>query len=144
VVLGLGMAVTVAPLTTAVLNAVPTHRTGVASGINNAVASVGSLLVIAVVGSLAVGAMSGSLERRLAAVAAPPEVRRAVEAARGGFVIPPLPEGLPDADRQLARTIVAASIEDTVRMAQWVAAALALAGVLTVAGTLPRRAPPRS
>ena len=141
VVLGLGMAVTVAPLTTAVLNAVPTHRTGVASGINNAVASVGSLLVIAVLGSVAVGAMSRSLERRLETPPAPLEVRRAVAAARGGFVIPEFPASLPDEERRRARMIVAASIEETVRLTLWIAAALALAGALTAAATLPRPEP---
>ncbi len=138
VVLGFGMAVTVAPLTTAVLNAVPTHRTGVASGINNAVASVGSLLVIAVLGSLAVGSMSRSLERRLEVAAASPEVRDAVESARAGFVIPPLPASLPEAARAQARALIAASIDDTVKMMQWIAAALALAGALTAVATLPR------
>jgi EmrB/QacA subfamily drug resistance transporter len=142
VVLGLGMAITVAPLTTAVLNAVPTHRTGVASGINNALASVGSLLVIAVLGSVAVGSMSRSLERR-ATAAATPQVWQAVEAARGGFVIPPLTESLSAEERRQARAIVAASIDETARMAQWVAAALALAGALTAVGTLPRGQAPR-
>ena len=148
-VLGLGMAVTIAPLTTAVLNAVPAHRTGVASGINNAVASVGSLLVIALLGSVALGSMSRSLELRLESAPASAEVRSAVNAARGGFVIPALPASLSGQERRQARAIIAASIEDTVRRILWIAAALAAASVLAAAFTIPgkprgARAPPPS
>ena len=52
IVLGFGMAITVAPLTTTVINSVDEHETGLASGINNVMAAVASLLVIAVLGSL--------------------------------------------------------------------------------------------
>src|SRR5262249_19561025 len=55
-IVGFGMAVTVAPLTTLVVNAVPESETGIASGINNAVASVASLLVISALGTIALSA----------------------------------------------------------------------------------------
>jgi MFS family permease len=138
--LGFGMAITVAPLTAAVINAVPAHRTGVASGINNAVASVGSLLVIAVLGSVALNVFQHSLERGLREAQASDAVAAAVRAARGGFVMPPLPAGLSGTERGLAHSIVADSLAGTVSLALWIATALAFASVLVAAVTLPPRA----
>jgi ABC-type phosphate transport system permease subunit len=48
IVFGLGLATTVTPLTATVLAAVPDHRAGIASGVNNAVARTGGLLAVAV------------------------------------------------------------------------------------------------
>ena len=52
IVFGLGLSATVAPLTNTVLSAVPQHHAGVASGVNNQIARVATLLSIAVVGAI--------------------------------------------------------------------------------------------
>ncbi len=82
IVLGLGMAVSVAPLTTTVMNAVPKNRAGVASGVNNAVSRIGGLLGIAVLGIVIVHSFNHELDRRLARIEIAPEVRRSVDEQR--------------------------------------------------------------
>ena len=73
-VLGLGMAITVAPLTTTVMTSIDDERhAGAASGVNNTVARAAGLLAIAAFGALAVLLFSHSMSARLAAL--PPAVQ---------------------------------------------------------------------
>ena len=91
VVLGLGMTVTVAPLTTVVMNSVRPERVGTASGINNAVARVAGVLAVAVLGIVMVKAFSFHLDRSLAGLRLPSSILnelRASEIKLAGLQVP--------------------------------------------------------
>ncbi len=79
VVLGLGMAVTVAPLTTTVMGAVDPRHAGVASGINNAVSRVAGLLAIAIFGVLLGRAFDARVRPRLDGLALSSPARERID-----------------------------------------------------------------
>ena len=80
-VLGLGMAITVAPLTTTVMTSIDDERhAGAASGINNAVARAAGLLAVAICGAAMVALFARDLDARLAELGATPAVRQSMAA----------------------------------------------------------------
>jgi len=105
ITLGVGLAVTVAPLTTTVMGAVDPQFAGTASGINNAVSRVAGLLSIALLGIALVTAFNWRLDLELKVLALPENLREEVSANRSKLAGMEVPA---DAPSELARRIDAA------------------------------------
>jgi len=103
VVLGLGMAISVAPLTTTVMNSVKETHAGIASGVNNAVSRTAGLLAIAVLGLIMFQTFNRCLDQRLNQMAVPVGIREAVNNQRiklAAADIPPAAEPIQTAIKQ--------------------------------------------
>lgn len=99
VVLGAGMVITVAPLTTTVMNAVESRHSGLASGINNAVSRTGGVLAIAVFSILMLGTFGGSLDDDLEQLSLSDDALATIEMSGDQLAAMPAPDSL-DADQQ--------------------------------------------
>jgi EmrB/QacA subfamily drug resistance transporter len=130
VVLGLGMAVTVAPLTTVVMSAVDRNHIGAASGINNAVSRLAGVLAIAVLGIVLVKTFAAHLERSLPTLPIPPEAAREIRAKEIELAGMELPKNLDRNARSLVRQAVSESFLSGFRIVLCGCAALAVAAAL--------------
>jgi predicted MFS family arabinose efflux permease len=144
VVLGLGMALSVAPLTTTVMNAVPPNRVGSASGINNAVSRTAGLLAVAVFGIVMLHEFNNSLDAHLSRVTVPAAVRESVNSQRTRLAGVILPREMKPVLRQTLEQVIDDSFLKGFRAVMLTGAALAfLSGAVAyrlIGGTTSPRA----
>ena len=135
-VLGLGMSGVVAPLTTAVMDSVSEHQAGVASGVNNAVSRVASLLAIAVLGIIAFHVFNSQMQKKLDAANLPLPVKLAVLAQRNHLTQIEAPSGLNTEQRLGLKRSIDESFIAGFRWVMVVSAGLALLSALSAWGMI--------
>jgi EmrB/QacA subfamily drug resistance transporter len=133
VVLGFGMALVIAPLTTTAMNSVSGRHSGLASGVNNAVSRTAGLLAIPVLGIFVFLAFSGGLDARVQSLDLSPQAKKQLEAEKvnlGGAQAPP------GVSKQTGAKIEHAIVESFLagfRLAMFIAAGLAVASAVAAA-----------
>ena len=141
-VLGIGMGITVAPLTTAVMGSVSSSHAGIASGVNNAVSRTAGVLALATIGAVALLLFSNALTTRSAALnlSTADQAALQAEASKLGGAQPPA--SLPAAQRDPVQQAIKLAFVDTFRVVMVIGAAMAwLSAALAWLLVDPRLAP---
>jgi EmrB/QacA subfamily drug resistance transporter len=126
IVMSLGMAASVAPLTTTVMGAVDEQHVGIASGINNAVSRTAGLISIAVLGIVMAGVFARNFNARLQSLDLPLETRAALEAQTSRIATINIPYELKGETKQAIKRGIEESFVSGFRVVILIAAALAL------------------
>ncbi len=131
---GLGMSITVAPLTSTVLSAAPSAHSGIASGVNNAISRVSGLITIAVGGAIVAGHFSSQVEHALRYAPASPSGRAVMRAAAAALQVH-VPAGFPAVAHQRVHAALVNASVGAFHLAMVLAAVLAIAsGLLSLIG----------
>jgi MFS family permease len=131
IVLGLGMSGVVAPLTTTVMDSVNEHQAGVASGVNNAVSRIASLLSIAVLGMVAFYVFNNQLAQRLHSSTLTAPAKHAVLEQRNRLTQIEPPEELNSNQQQVLKRSIDESFLSGFRWVMFISAGLALLSALS-------------
>ncbi|MDB6001294.1 MAG: transporter [Rhizobacter sp.] len=130
-VLSLGMAITVAPLTTTVMTSVGEELAGVASGVNNAVSRAAGLLAIAVFAMVMAAAFNTSLSERLLALGASPEALAFYDTQRSLLAAAGVPAGVDTATAASFKQAVQLSFVAGFRWVMLLSAGLGVASAIS-------------
>lgn len=130
-VMGLGMAIAVAPLVTVVMGSVESHRAGVASGVNNSISRAAGLVSIAVLGVLVLTSFNSELDSRLLVMDAPEAVVAHLDGERVRLASAEPPDGISPELGQLVNEAIDESFLYGFRVVMGMASILALTGALS-------------
>jgi EmrB/QacA subfamily drug resistance transporter len=136
VTLGLGMAVTVAPLTSAVMDAVDERRLGLASAVNNAVSRTGGLIAVAAMSAVVVATYSLQLDKRLGAMSLAPSVAQSVHEGSAAMAAAEIPSGIGDSQRAALRDAMDDSFVYAFRVVALIGAGMAAASSVVALFTI--------
>ena len=129
-VFGLGMAFTVAPLTTTVMGSVNAQFSGTASGVNNAMTRIASVFANAIFGALAVLFFAGALNKQLSAIPLNPTNKQIVTAQAANLGNAKVPPQVAIRYKQLIEKAYHASFINAYAQIMRISAALGLLGAL--------------
>jgi predicted MFS family arabinose efflux permease len=138
-VLGLGMAISVAPLTTVVMSSVDQARAGTASGINNAVSRVAGVLAVAILGVVMVSAFSIRLQHSLAGLNLDLAALHQIQSSVIRLASLEVPAGLPAQTSSAIQAAIAHAFIFGFRLIMLICAALAVASAAVASRMIPSR-----
>ena len=126
VILGIGMAILIPTLTTAVMESVELKDSGVASGINNTAGRIAGVLAIAVMGVFALSTFSKSLDYELDSMDLQQETRQHIDDQRIKILLIDIPENIETETKTFIRNAIDISFLASFRLMMLISTALVL------------------
>ena len=139
--LGIGMGITLAPLTTAVMASVDEHHAGMASGLNNTVSRSAQVLAIAVMGGIALVLFKELLLSHSLVAALPADARAQLAAESVRLAETAIPASIAPEQQAVLQDVIRGSFSETIRVIMWIAAGLSLCSGLLAAFLIERQLP---
>ncbi|HEX6542787.1 MAG TPA: MFS transporter [Ktedonobacterales bacterium] len=124
VLMGLGMGITVAPLTTTVMSSAPSQHAGVASGVNNAVTRSAQVLALAILGAVAIFSFTNTLQARSASLPLTEQQRATLVSNADKLGETPPPPGLDAKTTAQVKTTVQESFVSMFRLLALISAVM--------------------
>jgi len=140
-ILGIGMAIIIPPLTTAVMGSVELKESGVASGINNTVGRIAGLLAIAVMGVFALSTFNRNLDYELDSVDLQQETRQYIDDQRIKILLIDIPENVETETKTYIRSAIDRSFLASFRLMMLISTGLVLLGAFVAWFTIERMKP---